>query len=55
MLQVRAGLTFCLITNRQEATRLNIPQRIALVEVTQSTASEVTMAVSTYRVPGQPA
>jgi hypothetical protein len=53
VLPVRVGLTFCLITNRQEASRLNIPQRIALVEVTRVATSELTLAVSTYRVPGQ--
>jgi hypothetical protein len=54
VLQVRVGLSFCLITNREDATTFKIPQRIALVEVTQvATDQTVTMVVSTYRVPGQ--
>jgi hypothetical protein len=53
VLQVRVGLTFCLITNREDATSLGIPQRIAIVEVTQVTTDRVTMVVSTYRVPTQ--
>lgn len=54
VLQIRVGLTFCLITNLQDATSLGIPQRIAIVEVTQVGSDQaVTMAISTYRVPNQ--
>jgi hypothetical protein len=54
VLQARVGLTFCLITNREDAVTFKLPQRIALIEVTQmATDQTLTMVVSTYRVPGQ--
>jgi hypothetical protein len=52
VLQVRTGLTFCLLTNKDEATRQGIPQRVGIVEVRDIAADRsVTVAVSTYRVP----
>jgi len=51
VLQTRVGQSFCLITNLEDAQRQRIPQRIALVEITEVTSGEVTMVISTYRVP----
>jgi hypothetical protein len=54
VLQARAGLTFCLLTNKDDATRQSIPQRIAIVEVRDvGLDKSVTVVVSTYRVPNQ--
>jgi hypothetical protein len=52
VLQVRVGLTFCLLTNKDEATRQSIPQRVGIVEVRDMGFDKsVTVTVSTYRVP----
>jgi hypothetical protein len=52
VLQARIGLTFCLLTNKDEAIRQGIPQRVAIVEVSEMLFDKsVTVAVSTYRVP----
>jgi hypothetical protein len=52
VLQVRTGLTFCLLTNKDEATRQSIPQRVGIVEVRDMGFDKsVTVTVSTYRVP----
>lgn len=51
VLQTRVGQSFCLITNLEDAQRQRIPQRIALVEITEVSSGEVTMVISTYRVP----
>jgi hypothetical protein len=52
VLQVRIGLTFCLLTNKDEATRQGIPQRVGIVEVREIASDKsVTVVVSTYRVP----
>ena len=52
VLQVQMGLTFCLLTNKDEATRQSIPQRVGIVEVRDvGFDKSVTVTVSTYRVP----
>jgi hypothetical protein len=52
VLSVRTGLTFCLLTNKDEAARQGQPQRVGIVEVRQVNPDKsVTVAVSTYRVP----
>jgi hypothetical protein len=52
VLQVRTGLTFCLLTSKDEAIREHIPQRIAIVEIRDfAVDGSVVAAVSTYRVP----
>ncbi len=51
VLPVRAGLTFCLLTNKAEAVRQGQPQRVGIVEVQEVNPDRsVTVAVSTYRV-----
>jgi hypothetical protein len=51
-LPARAGLTFCLLTNKDEAVRQGQPQRVGIVEVRAVNSDRsVTLAVSTYRVP----
>lgn len=51
VLPVRAGLTFCLLTNKADATQQRIPQRIGIVEVKETRPDRsVTVAISTYRV-----
>lgn len=55
VLQVRPGLTFCLLTSKEDAAAQGIPQRIGIVEVREVRSDRsVTVAVSTYRVPTQP-
>jgi len=44
------GLTFCLLTNRAQATAQSLPQRLAIVEVESITATQVRLVVSTYRM-----
>jgi hypothetical protein len=54
VLAVRVGLTFCLLTNKDDATRQSLPQRIGVIEVREVGGDQsVTLAVSTYRVPTQ--
>ena len=51
VLTARNGLTFCLLTNKADATSQNLPQRLAIVEVRDVTVDRtVTIAVSTYRI-----
>jgi hypothetical protein len=51
VLQARSGLTFCLLTNKAEATAASLPQRLAIIEVTSvGVDKSVTLAVSTFRV-----
>jgi hypothetical protein len=46
------GLTFCLLTNKQDAAQQGLPQRLAIVEVTNvAPDNSIQIAVSTYRVP----
>ena len=45
-----AGATFCLLTNRAQATSASLPQRLAIVEVLSVTTTEVRLALSTYRI-----
>jgi hypothetical protein len=52
VLSIRTGLTFCLITNAEDAARLGQPQRLAIGEIRSiSTEGAVTLVLSTYRVP----
>jgi hypothetical protein len=54
VLAVRVGLTFCLLTNKDDANRQSLPQRIGVIEVREVGGDQsVTLAVSTYRVPTQ--
>jgi hypothetical protein len=51
VLDVRVGLTFCLLTSKVDAAAQNIPQRLAIVEVkTVSADRSLTVEVSTYRI-----
>jgi hypothetical protein len=51
VLTVKAGLTFCLLTNKTDATTQNLPQRLAIVEVRDVAVDRtVTIAVSTFRI-----
>jgi hypothetical protein len=51
VLAARTGLTFCLLTNRLDASSQNLPQRLAIVEVRDVAVDKtVTLAVSTYRI-----
>jgi hypothetical protein len=51
VLTAKSGLTFCLLTNKTDATTQNLPQRLAIVEVRDlGVDRSVTIAVSTYRV-----
>jgi hypothetical protein len=51
VLQARAGLTFCLLTNKADAVAASLPQRLAIIEVTNvGLDKSVTLAVSTFRV-----
>lgn len=53
--QVRAGLAMCLLTDRNEAARQSIPQRLGIIEVREVGADgSVNLMVSTYRVPSSP-
>jgi hypothetical protein len=46
------GLTFCLLTNKQDAAQQGLPQRLAIVEVTNvGSDNSLQVAVTTYRVP----
>ena len=46
------GLTFCLLTNKQDAAQQGLPQRLAIVEVTSvGPDNSLQIAVTTYRVP----
>ncbi len=48
---VQEGLTFCLLTNIADAVSQSLPQRLAIVEVTDVTAEGVLkLVVSTYRI-----
>jgi hypothetical protein len=52
VLPVHAGLTFCLLTNKEQAVRQGLPQRVGIVEVRELGADKsVTLTVSTYLVP----
>ncbi len=55
VLAVERTLTFCLVTNKQDADQQGIPQRLAIVEI-RSTGADRSMqiGVSTYRVPAGP-
>jgi hypothetical protein len=51
VLTARSGLTFCLLTNRNDANAQNLPQRLAIVEVRDVAVDRtVTIAVSTFRI-----
>jgi hypothetical protein len=52
VLDVRAGLTFCILTSKVDAQQQGIPQRMAIVEV-RAVGSDQSLAtlISTYRVP----
>ena len=52
VLDVRAGLTFCLLTSKSDAQQQGMPQRLAIVEV-RAVGSDQSLAtvISTYRVP----
>jgi hypothetical protein len=51
VLTARAGLTFCLLTNKASASAQNLPQRLAIVEVRDVAVDRsVTVAVSTFRI-----
>lgn len=51
VLAAKSGLTFCLLTNKSDATAQSLPQRLAIVEVRNVGADHsVTIAVSTYRL-----
>jgi hypothetical protein len=51
VLTAKAGLTFCLLTNKSDATAQNLPQRLAIVEVRNVAVDRtVTIAVSTFRI-----
>ncbi len=53
VLQARAGLTFCLMTNKEDAASQGIPQRIGIVEVREVRPDRsLAVVISTYRVPG---
>jgi hypothetical protein len=52
VLDVRAGLTFCLLTSKADAEQQGYPQRLAIVEVRAVGSDQSLSAViSTYRVP----
>jgi hypothetical protein len=48
MLDVAAGLTFCLLTNATDAAAQSLPQRLAIVQVVSIGPENVQLAVSTY-------
>jgi hypothetical protein len=51
VLTAKVGLTFCLLTNKTDATAQNLPQRLAIVEVREVAVDRtVTIAVSTFRI-----
>jgi hypothetical protein len=50
VLAAEADLTFCLITNRAQATAASLPQRLAIVEVLSVTTTEIRLALSTFRI-----
>jgi hypothetical protein len=52
ILDVRAGLTFCMLTSKVDAEQQRIPQRMAIVEV-QAVGSDQSLStvISTYRAP----
>jgi hypothetical protein len=52
VLDVRAGLTFCVLTSKSDAQQQGMPQRLAIVEV-RAVGSDQSLAtvISTYRVP----
>jgi hypothetical protein len=46
------GLSFCLLTNKADAALQSLPQRLAIVEVTDVGAdNSIQLVVSTWRVP----
>jgi hypothetical protein len=46
------GLSFCLLTNKADAAQQSLPQRLAIVEVTDVGAdNSIQLVVSTWRVP----
>jgi len=51
VLDAKAGTTFCLLTNKSQASSQSLPQRLAIVEVLNVSTTQVQFAVSTYRVP----
>jgi hypothetical protein len=55
VLAVERNLTFCLVTNKQDADQQGIVQRLAIVQI-RSTGADRSMqlSVSTYRVPAGP-
>jgi len=50
VIPVQRGVTFCLLTNEDQADEANLPQRLAIVEVLSVTTSEIRLALSTYRI-----
>jgi hypothetical protein len=50
VIPVQRGVTFCLLTNEDQAAEANLPQRLAIVEVLSVTTSEIRLALSTYRI-----
>jgi hypothetical protein len=52
VLPVRADLTFCLLTNKADATQQGIPQRMGIVAIKDVRADRsVIIVLSTYRMP----
>jgi hypothetical protein len=55
VLAVERNLTFCLVTNKQDADQQGIAQRLAIVEIRSTGADRsLQISVSTYRVPAGP-
>ncbi len=51
ILTAKSGLTFCLLTNKTDATAQSLPQRMAIVEIREvGVDRSVTIAVSTFRI-----
>jgi hypothetical protein len=46
------GLTFCLLTNKAQATAQSLPQRLAIVSVGSLSATTAQLVVSTYQIVG---
>jgi hypothetical protein len=43
------GLTFCLLTNKAQATAQSLPQRLAIVNIESISATQIRLVVSTYQ------
>jgi len=52
IMPVITGLSFCLLTNKADAAQQSLPQRLAIVEVTDVGAdNSIQLVISTWRVP----